>query len=190
MPLWLIIILILIVLVVIYIVITYNNLVRSKNNVLAASSAIDVQLKRRNDLIPNLVETVKGYAAHEKGVFQQVTEARNLSQTTLDKNSDLQDKLAAADRLTGALNKLIAVAEAYPDLKASTNFTQLMNELSNTEDKISYTRQLFNSTSADFNTEIEQFPANLIANTFNFKAFELLKTDESEKSAPKVDFKS
>ncbi|MCV3295693.1 LemA family protein [Oenococcus kitaharae] len=190
MPIWLIVILVLLLLVILYTILTYNGLVKGKNNVLESSSAIDVQLKRRNDLIPNLVETVKGYASHEKTVLEDVTRARNLSQATLDQQASLNDKLSASDGLTNALGRLMAVAEAYPDLKANSNFTQLMNELSNTEDKISYTRQLFNSMSANFNTSIQQFPANLVAQSFNFKSFELLQTPENEKAVPKVDFKS
>ncbi|MFT8324941.1 LemA family protein [Oenococcus sicerae] len=188
MPIWLIIVLILVILILIYTAVTYNGLVKGKNNVLEASSAIDVQLKRRNDLIPNLVETVKGYASHEKEVLENITKARNLSQTTLDNHADLGDKLAASDGLTNALGKLIAVSEAYPDLKANANFSQLMDQLATTEDKISYTRQLFNSTSANFNTSIQQFPANIVAGAFKFTVFDLLKTDENEKTAPKVDF--
>ena len=162
----------------------YNSLVRLKNQVKNSWAQIDVQLKRRNDLIPNLIETVKGYAKHEKGVFEQVTKAR----TSVMNATGVKEKADASNQLSGTLKSLFAVAENYPDLKANQNFLQLQEELSGTENKIAYSRQHYNDMVMLLNTKIEVFPNNLIANMFNFKHEEMFKTDEVEKAVPKVQF--
>ena len=154
---------IVIILVIIFIVVTlvhmYNNLVGLRNRVKNSYSQIDVQLKRRNDLIPNLVETVKGYAEHEKSVLEEVTKARTgvMNATTVEETS------AANNVLTGALKTLFAVAENYPDLKANSNFQQLQSELSETEDKIAYSRQFYNDVVLKYNNACQQFPSSMLA---------------------------
>ncbi|AZZ60094.1 LemA family protein [Oenococcus sp. UCMA 16435] len=190
MSIWLIIILLLIILIVLYTAVTYSGLVKGKKSVLEASSAIDIQLNHRNDLIPNLLETVNKYASNEKIVLGDVSKTRDLSQATLDSNADLDEKLAASNDLTSALSRLTTVTEAYPDLKDNADFDKSMKELSNAEDKISYTRQMFNSNSINFNNSIQQFPENLVAQGFKFTSFKLLKTNEEEKTAPKANFKA
>lgn len=162
----------------------YNNLVSLRNRVKNSYSQIDVQLKRRNDLIPNLVETVKGYAAHEKGVFEEVTKARS----NLMNASNIQETSKADGELTGALKSLFAVAENYPELKANSNFQQLQSELSETEDKISYARQFYNDVVYKYNNACQQFPSNLIANAFGFKESEFFEAPVEEKEVPKVEF--
>ena len=174
----------LIVAIIAYIWLTYNSLVTLRERIKEALSGIDVQLKRRADLIPNLLETVKGYAKHEKEVFENVTKARS----ALMKADSLADKAAADNMLTGALKSLFAVAEAYPDLKASDNFKDLQDELSDTEDKVSYSRQFYNSNVLAFNTKIQTFPASLIAAQFGFKAYEFFEAEGEEKKTPKVKF--
>ena len=161
----LIIILVIVVVLVVAVIGLYNNLVKLRNMVDNAWAQIDVQLQRRLDLIPNLVETVKGYAAHESGTLEEVTKAR----TAVMNAPTPEGKMQADGFLTGALKNLFAVAEAYPDLKANTNFQQLQAELSNTEDKISYMRQSFNDTVMKYNTAIQTFPAVLIAGMMGFK---------------------
>ena len=162
----------------------YNNLINLRNRVKNGYSQIDVQLKRRNDLIPNLVETVKGYAAHEKGVLEEVTQARAgvMNASTIEETSE------ANNQLTGALKTLFAVAENYPDLKANDNFQQLQSELSDTEDKISYARQFYNDIVLKYNNACQQFPSNIIARLFGFSEEEFFQTPESEKAVPKVSF--
>ena len=172
------------VLFVVFLIATYNGLVVLKTRIQEALSGIDVQLKRRNDLIPNLVETVKGYAKHEKSVFQNVTNARSL----LMKAEGPGEKAVADNALSGALKSLFAVAEAYPDLKASSNFQELQQELGDTEDKIAYSRQFYNSNVKDFNTKVASFPSNLIANAFGFKAYEFFEATDEEKKEVKVSF--
>lgn len=162
----------------------YNKLVNRRNKVRDQFAQIDVQLKRRSDLIPNLVETVKGYAKHEEGTLTAVIEARN----KLNAASGINEEIEANNQLTSALNKLFALSEAYPDLKANTNFMSLQNDLKDTEDKISYARQFYNDTVLTYNDLIEMFPSNIIASCFKFKAFEFFKTDEASKEAPKVTF--
>lgn len=162
----------------------YNNLVSLRNRVKNSYSQIDVQLKRRNDLIPNLVETVKGYASHEKGVLEEVTKAR----TGVMNASSIEEKSAADNQLTGALKTLFAVAENYPDLKANSNFQQLQTELSETEDKISYARQFYNDVVLKYNNACEQFPSNILARIFGFKTSEFFEAPESEKAVPEVKF--
>lgn len=170
--------------VVAFIWMTYNSLVTLRERIKEALSGIDVQLKRRTDLIPNLVETVKGYAKHEKEVFENVTKAR----TALMGAKGVGEKAEADNMLTGALKSLFAVAEAYPDLKASENFKALQEELSDTEDKISYSRQFYNSNVLAYNTKIQTFPANIIANQFGFKSYDFFQTTEEEKKPVKVQF--
>lgn len=162
----------------------YNGLVRSRMQTKEAWAQIDVQLKRRNDLIPNLVETVKGYAAHEKSTFDAVTEARAKVAGAATPAAAME----ASNQLSGALGRLLAVAEAYPQLQANTNFLQLQTELTNTEDKISVTRQLYNSATSNYNMKLQTFPTNLIAGMFSFKEAAFFETPEAEKAVPKVDF--
>lgn len=167
-----------------YVWLTYNSLVTLRERIKEALSGIDVQLKRRTDLIPNLVETVKGYAKHEKEVFENVTKARS----QLMKAENLHQKAEADNMLTGALKSLFAVAEAYPNLRASENFQQLQEELSDTENKISYSRQFYNSNVLSYNTKVQTFPSSLIARQFGFKEKEFFETEESEKKPVKVSF--
>ena len=172
------------VLLVVYLVAGYNGFVVLKTRILEALSGIDVQLKRRADLIPNVVETVKGYAKHEKTVFNDVTKARS----ALMGAKSLKEKAQADNMLTGALKSLFAVAEAYPELKASSNFQELQRQLEDTEDKVAYSRQFYNSNVLDFNTKVQMFPSNLIASVFNFKAFEFFEAEEEAKKSVKVKF--
>lgn len=167
-----------------YIWLTYNSLVTLRERIKEALSGIDVQLKRRTDLIPNLVEAVKGYAKHEKEVFENVTKARS----AMMKADTLHQKAEADNMLTGALKSLFAVAEAYPDLKASENFKHLQEELSDTENKISYSRQFYNSNVLSYNTKIQMFPSSLIAAQFGFKEKEFFEADEAERKNVKVSF--
>lgn len=169
---------------IIYVWFTYNNLVVLRERIKEALSQIDVQLKRRTDLIPNLVETVKGYAKHEKGVFEEVTRARS----ALMKAGSLEEKAKANNMITDALKSIFAVAEAYPDLKASENFLNLQEELTDTENKISYSRQFYNSNVLSYNTSIKQFPGSIIASMFTFKESEFFAATESEKKEVKVQF--
>lgn len=162
----------------------YNSLVKYRNRAREFSSQIDVQLKRRTDLIPNLVETVKGYAAHEKETLANVVAMRN-NVTNAD---SLQDKVEADNALTGALRQVFALAESYPDLKANQQFSQLMEELSNTENKVSYARQAYNSQVQAYDTAIETFPRNLIAGIHGFKEMDFLQIPDADKEAPKVKF--
>jgi LemA protein len=171
--------------VVLYVVFAYNRLIRLRNRIENAWSQIDVQLRRRYDLIPNLVETVKGYAAHEKGVFQKVTEARAnaINATTV------KEQGKAENMLTGALKSLFAVAENYPNLKASDNFKMLQEELAGTESKIAYARQFYNDMVMRYDTIREVFPSSVIANMFNFKEREYFEIEESAAKEPvKVKF--
>lgn len=163
---------------------TYNNLVTLRNRVREAWSQIDVQLKRRSSLIPNLVETVKGYAKHEKGVLEEVTKAR----TALMGAKDPHSAADANNMLTGALKSLFAVAENYPQLRASENFKQLQDELSDTETKVAASRQFYNTNVLDLNNTMEMFPQVLIANMFGFKKEEFFKATEEEKADVDVKF--
>lgn len=162
----------------------YNNLVNLRNRVKNSYSQIEVQLKRRNDLIPNLVETVKGYAGHEKEVFEKVTKAR----TSVMNASNIDEASEADNQLTGALKSLFAVAENYPELKANSNFQQLQSELTETEDKISYSRQFYNDMVLKYNNACEQFPSSLFARWFKFHEAEFYKVPESETEVPEVKF--
>lgn len=179
-----IVIIVVLVLLVLYVISTYNKLVNSKNKVENQFSQVDIQLKRRADLIPNLVETVKGYTKHEEGTFTKVVEARNKA---LSANS-INEKIEANNELSSALSKLLMLSEAYPDLKANENFLSLQNDLKETEDKITYARQFYNDSAMDFNNIVEMFPSNTIASIFKFKKFEYFKIDEKEKETPKVKF--
>lgn len=162
----------------------YNRLVSLRNRVKNSFSQIDVQLKRRNDLIPNLVETVKGYASHEKGVLEEVTKARS----NVANASSVKETIEADNQLTGALKTLFAVAENYPDLKANSNFQQLQSELSDTENKIAYSRQFYNDTVLKYNNACEQFPSSLLARMFGFEPSEFFETDEESREVPEVEF--
>jgi len=162
-----IVIVVLIVLIVGLAVLAFNGLVRRRNQVDNAWSQIDVQLKRRYDLIPNLVETVKGYAAHERGTFEAVTAAR-ANAITAQQSGDAAKSAQADSVVTGALKSLFAVAEAYPDLKANQNFLELQSQLSSTEDRVASARQFFNDGVLSYNTKIQTFPSNMIAGTFHF----------------------
>lgn len=175
------------VVVVIYLVATYNGLVTLRVRVDEAWSDITVQLKRRADLIPNLIETVKGYAAHEKKVFQDVTEARSNVLNATDKGP--KETAQAENQLEGALKSLFAVAEAYPDLKASQNFSELQAELVDTEDKIQASRRFYNGGVRDLNTKIQVFPNNLVAAVFSFKNREFFEVDDMAKVENPVEVK-
>lgn len=168
-----------------FVMTTYNRLVGLRNQVEEAFSTMDVYLKKRHDLIPNLVETVKGYAKHEKETLENVIKARNqaVNATTLD------DKVAAENAVSGMIGRLFALAEAYPDLKANTNFQELMGQLKSVEEDIANSRKYFNGTTRQFNTSIEVFPANLIAGMFNFTKKPLFEVeDETERQNVKVSF--
>ncbi|MDD2766900.1 MAG: LemA family protein [Candidatus Moranbacteria bacterium] len=178
------IILIVIVLFVLYIVAIYNGLVQLRNRVSEAWSDIDVQLKRRYDLIPNLISTVKGYASHESSVFEKVTEARaNAMQAGTP-----GEKAEAENMLSGTLKSLFAVSEAYPDLKANTNFLELQRELSDTENKIQASRRFYNGNVLELNNKIDMFPSNIIASMFAFTKREFFEIAEAEKEPVKVVF--
>lgn len=169
---------------VLFIVGSYNAFVVLKNRIEEALSGIDVQLKRRADLIPNLVETVKGYAKHEKSVFENVTKARS----ALVSAGSLAEKAEANNQLTAALKSIFAVAEAYPELKANTNFQDLQRQLEDTEDKVAYSRQFYNANVLEFNTKVETFPGNILAGIFGFKEFEFFQATEEEKKKVEVKF--
>ncbi|MDC0807803.1 LemA family protein [Collinsella aerofaciens] len=160
----------------------YNGLVKSRMQTREAWSQIDVQLKRRNDLIPNLIETVKGYAKYEGDTLAKVTQLRQ----QVAQASSPAEAMAASDALSRQVAGIFAVAENY--LKANTNFMQLQEELTNTENKISYARQLYNSVTSNYNVKLETFPTNVIAGMFGFKQAEFLQVPEEEKAVPKVDF--
>ncbi|OGH38378.1 MAG: hypothetical protein A2905_00895 [Candidatus Levybacteria bacterium RIFCSPLOWO2_01_FULL_36_10] len=163
---------------------TYNSLATGKVRIKEALSGIDVQLKRRIDLIPNLIETVKGYAKHEKTVFEEVTKAR----TALMKAETPHEKAQSDNMLTGALKSLFAVSENYPDLKASENFLQLQQELADTENKIAYSRQFYNTNVRDYNTTLANFPSGPIGRMFGFKDEEFFEAEEADKKPVKVQF--
>ncbi|MCK5044398.1 LemA family protein [Candidatus Parcubacteria bacterium] len=163
----------------------YNSLVRLRNRTKEAWADIDVQLKRRYNLIPNLVDTVKGYATHEKELLENVTKARNMAMGA----QSVQEHGEAENMLTGALKSLFAVSENYPDLKASVNFLELQRELRDTEDKIQAARRFYNANVRDMNIKVETVPSNIIASMFNFKQMELFELKEEEQRAvPKVEF--
>lgn len=163
---------------------TYNSLIELRNRKDDQFAQIDVQLKRRSDLIPNIVETVKGYAKHESETLENVIEARNSYVTA----GSIDDKVKASGEMTKALNKLFALSESYPDLKANTNFMSLQTDLKDTEDKIAMSRQFYNDTVLTYNNKVETVPSNIVANIAGFKKSEYFQIDESEKEAPKVKF--
>lgn len=183
----LIIVIALIVIVVAVYISMYNGLQRAKVNTDESWGQIDVQLKRRNDLIPNLVETTKGYAKHERETLSKVVELRN-QMVALPADVDPQKKMELSNQLTDSLKSIFALAENYPDLKASQNFTQLQEELTNTENKIAYSRQLFNSSAAVYNQKLLTFPSNVVAKMHHFTKVNYLEIPAEEKEAPKVSF--
>ena len=175
------------------VIVIYNGLVKLRTNVEEGWSGIDVQLKRRYDLIPNLVETVKGYATHENETLNQVMEARaKATSMNIDVSNVTSEQMAvfsqAQSGLSGALGKLLAVSENYPDLKANENFLQLQDELTNTESAIQSSRRYYNGTVRDYNIKVEMFPSNIVAGIFNFVKREFFEIADAEKSAPKVSF--
>ncbi|HKA85870.1 MAG TPA: LemA family protein [Acidimicrobiales bacterium] len=180
----LIIILVIVVLVGLYAVFSYNGLVSLRNRIENAWAQIDVQLKRRYDLIPNLVETVKGYASHERETLDAVIEARNAGMTA----SGPHDQAEAENQITGALKSLFALSEAYPDLKANQNFSQLQEELTGTEGRIAYARQFYNDTVYRYNTKIQSFPSNVLARTFRFSEREYFEADDESRGPTQVRF--
>ncbi len=178
-------ILLAIVVFVFWVILTYNGLVVFRNRAKEAWADIDVQLKRRYDLIPNLVETVKGYASHERELFEKVTEARARAMGA----GNMKERGEAENALSQTLKTLFAVAENYPQLKASENFLELQRELSDTENKVQAARRFYNGNIRDLNTKIESFPANMIAGMFGFKQMEFFEIEEAaERQAPKVSF--
>jgi LemA protein len=182
--------------VILYGIVLYNNLVSLRNRVKNGFSQIDVQLTRRHDLIPNLVEAVKGYMSHERGTLEDVVRARNAAVTGLQNaaadpsNPEAIKQLGAAEgALNGALGRLFALAEAYPDLKANQNMMQFQEELASTENKVAFARQAFNDAVMNYNTGCESFPSSIVANNFNFKTAEFLEIEAPEKrEVPKVAF--
>ncbi|NQU16499.1 MAG: LemA family protein [Candidatus Saganbacteria bacterium] len=172
-------------LIVVFIIATYNGLIVLRTRAREAWSDIDIQLKRRFNLIPNLINTVKGYAKHESSVFENVTKARSASMQA----GTVGDKAKTDNMLTSTLKSLFAVAEAYPDLKANQNFMELQRELSDTENKIEYSRRFYNANVRDLNIKVQVFPANLIANMFGFKRMDMFEVKEaSVREVPKVQF--
>ena len=172
------------VLVVLFLVVTYNRLVRLRNRVEAAWSQIDVQLKRRHDLIPNLVETVKGYAAHERETLEAVTKARQQAVAA----KGVEEQAQAENMLTATLRQLFAVSEAYPELKANENFLALQEELTGTESRIAFSRQFYNEQVLAYDNALETFPSNMVAGVFNFEQKEYFEAEEASREAVRVDF--
>ncbi len=184
MPVWLIVIIAIVVVIVFYVFTTYNKLITLRNRVRDQWSQIDVQLKRRFDLIPNLVNTIKGYTKHESETLEKVIQARNtyVSATTPE------DKMQANGELSGVLTKLFALSESYPDLKANTNFIELQSELKDTENKIAIARQFYNDTVLSYNNKVEMVPSNIVAGLFHFKTMDFFKAMENERENVKVEF--
>jgi LemA protein len=178
------IVLAIIVVIALWAIMTYNGLITSKNRTDEAWSDIDVQLKRRYDLVPNLVETVKGYAAHESGTFEKVTAARTAAMSA----TGMADKAAAENQLSQTLKSIFALSEAYPELKANSNFLALQQQLTDTEDKIQAARRFYNGNVRDFNIKLQVFPTNIIANMLGFVKREFFGIDEAERAAPQVKF--
>ncbi len=171
--------------IVIFLIVAYNGLIRRRNQIENAWSQIDVQLKRRLDLIPNLVETVKGYAAHEKETLERVIQARNMA---LQAPNNPHAQAEADNQLTGALKSIFALGEAYPDLKANQNFLQLQEELTATEGRVAYARQFYNDSVLDYNNKLEQFPTMYFARSLKFERREYFEADEAARTAPDVSF--
>lgn len=180
----LIVIAVVVVLIVMWLISTYNTLVKLRNRVKDQWAQVDVVLKRRADLIPNLVETVKGYASHEKETLDAVISARNKVVSATSSH----DEMDANGELTNALRGLFALAESYPDLKANTNFISLQTSLSETEDKITFARQFYNDTVLSYKDKLEMFPSNIVAGMFGFKPEEFFEASEADKEVPKVQF--
>lgn len=170
--------------IILYFLLVYNSLITAKNRIAEALSQIDVQLKRRTDLIPNLVETVKGFAKHEKELLENVTKAR----TSLMTAGSTHEKAEANNILTESLKSLFAVAENYPDLKSSSNFLELQEELSDTENKIAYSRQFYNSNVLDYNNKLQVFPSSIVGGMFGFKPAEYFQASDEDKKEVKVKF--
>ncbi|MAT05024.1 MAG: hypothetical protein CL424_08275 [Acidimicrobiaceae bacterium] len=181
----LIIVLIILVALVVYVIVVYNGLIRSRNQIENAWSQIDVQLKRRLDLIPNLVETVKGYASHEKETLDAVISARNAAVAAPDTPAA---QASADNALTGTLRQLFALGEAYPDLKANQNFLALQEELSSTEGRVAYARQYYNDSVLSYNNKLQQFPTVIFARMLNFQRREYFEADEAARTTPSVEF--
>lgn len=181
---WLVIVLIIIVLLVLYVISTYNGLIQARNKVKDQFSQIDVQLKRRFDLIPNLVETVKGYAKHESETLEKVIQARNNYANAKTE----AEKVEASNEMSRGVMNIMALAESYPELKANTNFMDLQNQLKEVEDKIGYARQFYNDTVLMYNNKVEMFPGNLIASMFNFKKEVFFEANEKERENVQVKF--
>src|SRR5262245_4434264 len=181
---FLIVIVVLLVLIALYAVVSYNGLVSLRNRIENAWAQIDVQLKRRYDLIPNLVETVKGYASHERETLDAVITARNAGMNATGPAEQAQ----AENAITGALKSLFALSEAYPDLKANQNFAQLQEELTGTEGRIAYARQFYNDTVYRYNTKIQSFPSNVLANAFKFSEREYFQADDESRGPTQVSF--
>ncbi len=173
-----------VVFILIYVISTYNKLVTLRNRVKDQWSQIDVVLKRRADLIPNLVETVKGYATHEKETLDAVISARNKAVSATTPESSIE----ANGELSQALGRLLAITESYPELKANTNFMDLQNQLKDTEDKITYSRQFYNDSVLKYQNGIERFPSNIIAGMFGFKPYQFFEADEQDRKVPEVKF--
>ena len=184
MPVWLIVVIAIIVLLAFWFVGTYNSLISLRNKVKDQWAQIDVQLKRRFDLIPNLVETVKGYATHEKSTLEDVVKARN----TFASATTPEEEMKASGELTKCLSKLMMLTEAYPELKSNENFMSLQNDLKESEDKISMMRQFYNDTVMNYNNKVETIPSNIIAGLCNFKTQAFFEVVEEERTAPKVSF--
>jgi LemA protein len=180
--LWVVVSVVVIAVVGLALVVIYNRLVRARNRVDNAWSQVDVQLKRRYDLIPNLVETVKGYAAHERGTFEDVTNARTRAQQA----QGVEEQAQAENALTAAIGRLFAVAEAYPELRASENFQQLQSQLADTEDKIRVSRQIYNDTVLTYENARQTVPMNVVAGWFNFDRKPFFEIEEPEREAPRV----
>lgn len=183
-PVWVIILIVIVVLLILWLIGTYNKLVRARNKVRDQWAQIDVQLKRRFDLIPNLIETIKGYTKHESETLENVIKARN----TYLSASTPQDQMNADGELTNAISKLFALTESYPDLKANTNFMELQSELKATEDKIAMARQFYNDTVLRYNNIVQTFPTILIAGMFGFKTENFIEAAENERQNVKVSF--
>lgn len=178
------IVLAILVLLVLYVIVSYNSLVRVRNRTDDSWSQIDVQLRRRYDLIPNLVETVKGYATHERQTFEAVTQARTQGMNA----QGVAEQAQAENMITGALKSLFAVAEAYPELKANQNFLALQEELTATEGRISYARQFYNDTVLKLNTKVQTLPTNILAGMFGFKTREYFEADDTSRGPVTVQF--
>ena len=173
-----------VVILILFVIGTYNSLISLRNKEDDQWSQIEVQLKRRADLIPNLVETVKGYAKHENNTLKEVIEARN----TYVAASTPEEEMKASGEVTKALNKLFALSESYPDLKANENFMALQKDLKDTEDKISYARQFYNDTVLTYNNKVEMVPSNIVAGIFKFKKATFFEASEEDKKTPEVKF--